>query len=251
MKISLASDLHLEFEDYDIQNTDNTDVLILAGDIMLGERPKLDFLERAAAQWKHIIYVAGNHEYYRGNFYSTRTELRKVSAQYNIHFLENESVVIDDITFIGCTLWTDCNKGDPVTMHDLSYSMNDYRVIRDDALGYTKLKPNTTRTAHYNSIEYIMRRAKAADKPFVITHHLPHPLSVPPQFKDDYHMNGGYQSNLDHMMSPHIPFWVHGHTHDPCDYTINGTRIIANPKGYPKERSNYQLRTIECLQDAS
>lgn len=246
MKISLASDLHLEFEDYDIQNTHNTDVLLLAGDIMLGESPKLSFLQRCSDQWEHIIYVAGNHEYYRGNFYSTRVKLREAAAQYDIHFLENESTTIEDITFIGCTLWTDCNRGDPATMHDLSYSMNDYRVIRDDNLGYTKLKPNTTRTAHYNSIEYIMRCAKAATNPFVVTHHLPHPDSVPVQFKDDYHMNGGYQSNLEHMMSPHISHWVHGHTHDPCDYVINGTNIIANPKGYPKERSNYYLRTIEC-----
>ena len=246
MKISLASDLHLEFEDYDIRNTDNTDVLILAGDIMLGEHAKLSFLQRCSDQWEHIIYVAGNHEYYRGNFYSTRVKLREVSAQYNIHFLENESVTIDDITFIGCTLWTDCNKGDLATMHDLSYSMNDYRVIRDDNLGYSKLKPNTTRAAHQQSIKYIASRAKAATNPFVVTHHLPHPDSVPAQYKNDYHMNGGYQSDLTHLLSPHIKYWVHGHTHDPCDYVINGTNIIANPKGYPKERSNYQLRTIEC-----
>lgn len=246
MKISLASDLHLEFEDYDIKNTDNTDVLILAGDIMLGEHPKLDFLERAAAQWKDIIYVAGNHEYYRGNFYSTRAKLREMAAQYKIHFLENESVIIDTVTFIGCTLWTDCNKGDPATMHDLQYSMNDYRTIRDDNLGFTKLKPSTTRAAHYNSIEYIARRAFKARNPFVITHHLPHPLSVPPKYKDDYHMNGGFQSNLEYMFTSNIRYWVHGHTHDPVDYTLHNTRIIANPKGYPKERSNYQLRTIIC-----
>ena len=35
MKIAIASDLHLEFGDLNIQNTDNADVLILSGDILV------------------------------------------------------------------------------------------------------------------------------------------------------------------------------------------------------------------------
>ena len=28
--------------------------------------------------------------------------------------------------------------------------------------------------------------------------------------------------------------WVHGHTHDSFDYTVNGTRVVCNPRGYAK-----------------
>ena len=38
MKIQIVSDLHLEFSDILIKNTNNADVLILGGDIMLAEK---------------------------------------------------------------------------------------------------------------------------------------------------------------------------------------------------------------------
>jgi len=46
------------------------------------------------------------------NFASTSIEpiydkLREGAALNNIHFLENDSVVIDGVRFLGTTLWTD------------------------------------------------------------------------------------------------------------------------------------------------
>jgi predicted phosphodiesterase len=29
--------------------------------------------------------------------------------------------------------------------------------------------------------------------------------------------------------------WIHGHSHDRCDYRIGKTRVVANPLGYPNE----------------
>jgi predicted phosphodiesterase len=29
--------------------------------------------------------------------------------------------------------------------------------------------------------------------------------------------------------------WVHGHTHNSCDYHIKRTRVLANPRGYVKD----------------
>ena len=37
MKIALCSDLHLEFEDIDLKNTEGAEVLVLSGDIMIAE----------------------------------------------------------------------------------------------------------------------------------------------------------------------------------------------------------------------
>ena len=37
MKIALCSDLHLEFKDVDLKNTEGAEVLILSGDIMVAE----------------------------------------------------------------------------------------------------------------------------------------------------------------------------------------------------------------------
>ena len=36
--------------------------------------------------------------------------------------------------------------------------------------------------------------------------------------------------------------WVHGHTHDSFDYTINGTRVVCNPRGYVIDGVNENAR---------
>ena len=158
MKIKLVSDLHLEFSDIDIPNTHGYDVLILAGDIMVAEdlydipspepyapggmrefQSKIKrvglwrkFLKRVSDDFPHVIYIAGNHEFYHGKWARTLDILHEECAKFpNVHFLECESIKIDEVTFIGGTLWTDMNKGDPLTLHAVRDMMNDFRVIRN------------------------------------------------------------------------------------------------------------------------
>ena len=129
MKIVVASDLHLEFSDINLQNQNNADVLILSGDIMLAEdlhdvpvavdpytpgslrdlNNKLsrtqrfrDFLSRVSFQFPHVVYVAGNHEFYHSKWVKGIQYLREECARYpNIHFLERDAVTIDDVLFVG------------------------------------------------------------------------------------------------------------------------------------------------------
>ncbi|HAZ99131.1 MAG TPA: metallo-dependent phosphatase, partial [Halomonas sp.] len=34
-----------------------------------------------------------------------------------------------------------------------------------------------------------------------------------------------------------MDLWIHGHVHEPVDIRHSGTRVIANPGGYPEEFS--------------
>jgi hypothetical protein len=53
------------------------------------------------------------------------------------------------------------------------------------------------------------------------------------KYSGEYHMNGGYRSNLEFFMEAYdIPLWFHGHMHDSVDYNVGGTRVLANPRGY-------------------
>ena len=122
MKIAIASDLHLEFGDIDLPNLHGADVLILGGDIMVAQDLRLnavtqpdheptnarksarkaqryrDFLQRCSDQFEHVIYVAGNHEFYHGNFHSSLDYLREEIGRYpNVSFLENDFRIIDDV----------------------------------------------------------------------------------------------------------------------------------------------------------
>jgi len=263
MKIALCSDLHLEFEDVDLKNTGGAEVLILSGDIMLAEdlhnHPPLtvnqyesytelgvrqksaqrfrSFLHRVSKEFPHVVYVAGNHEFYHGRWSESITHLRTECANYpNIYFLERDIKVINEVSFIGATLWTDCNKGDPLTLHALTDMMNDYRVIRNDEHNFSKLRPAHTLHRHQQTISYLKQvLPDLKDRKVVfVGHHAPSNLSTHPRYANETLMNGGYHSDLSELIldHPQIVLVTHGHMHDPFDYMIGTTRVVCNPRGY-------------------
>lgn len=265
MKIKLVSDLHLEFSDINISNHEDCDVLVLAGDIMvsqdlydhvetsygmysninladLGRRQQValryrDFLRRCSIEFPHVVYIAGNHEFYHGKWIQTIDILRDECAKYpNIYFLENDQKIINDLVFVGGTLWTDMNKGDPLTLHVARDMMNDYRTIRKELEGYTKLKPIDTAMRHRQTLSYFKKtiQADSAKKYVIVGHHSPSFLSCHPQYVNDKAMNGCYHSDLSDFIldHPQIVLWFHGHTHNAFDYMIGSTRIVCNPRGY-------------------
>ena len=249
MKIQVVSDLHLEFSDIFIPNA-GADVLILSGDILVAEkllRPNSEqgakfrnFLAKVSADFAHVVYIAGNHEFYGGgHFYGGVNKLRDYCKENfdNVYFLEDDIKVIDDVLFVGATLWTDMNKGDPMTILHVKDCMNDYRAIKDDRRGYVPIRPQDTYERHIRSKEYIRTVVANADpdqKIVVVAHHTPSWQSCAEQFRGDYLMNGAYHNNLDEyiMDHPQIRLWTHGHTHVAFDYMIGETRVVCNPRGY-------------------
>lgn len=269
MKIKVVSDLHLEFSDFNVRNDENCDVLVLSGDIIVandidGVSNSFDpwtnspysalegrqshavryvnFFKRVSFQFKHVIYVAGNHEFYQGKWNKTLSILRHLCANFsNVHFLECDHVYIDGFTFIGGTLWTDLNKYDPLTLHAVRDMMNDFRVIRDDDQGFTPLKPATTAVRHRKLVQYInlLTMGNSMDKFVVVGHHAPSFQSVHEHYRDQTLMNGAYASDLSEFIldRPQIKLWTHGHMHDPSDYMMGATRIVAAPRGYSKKEN--------------
>jgi len=276
MKIYVTSDIHLEFGDCFIKNEDNVDVLILAGDIMiaqdlhdhpedsinplvpLGSRQVAaqrfrDFLKRCSFQFPHVIYVAGNHEFYHGKWPIGIQYLRNECERFpNVYFMENDCRTIDDVTFVGCTLWTDMNKGDPLTLHAVKDMMNDFRVIRNSDLGFTTLRPSHISLAHRRSAQYIEHVVKQNPdrKHVVVGHHCPSFQSIHPRYAGDHIMNGAFASDLSQIMldNPQIKLWTHGHTHEDFDYVIGDTRVVCNPRGYINSESRadtWQPKLVE------
>jgi predicted phosphodiesterase len=267
IKIAIASDIHLEFGDCFLTNDSNADVLILAGDIMIAntlDRFQSDhaianrfreFLLRCSQTFPLTIYIAGNHEFYHGKLKKTPEILKKECDKFdNIKFLNSETFVLNDITFIGQTLWTDCNKYDPLTLLSLSSMMYDFKGIVNDEKGYTKFRPAHSAIIHRKHFDYIKNvvAEKSEQKFVVISHHAPSSLSIHPMYVNDTLMNGGYYSDLSEfiMDSPQIKLWVHGHMHNSFDYVIGETRVICNPRGYVGHERNesinpYTLKYVE------
>lgn len=295
MKIAVASDIHLEFGDLDIQNPDGAEVLILSGDICVAtditqRDPYLtmgleyrsnryhDFFQRCAEKFPHVVYVMGNHEHYHGDFGTTVPHMRAMLAYLpNLHILERDAVTIDDVTFVGGTLWTDMNNGDQLTLYHMRTMMNDFVCVKNSLRPVYRNVPLYEKDANGNYIEddrgcktqvamkkkqepgrfspedafeehvrtkgYIQSviQGRPDQKFVVVGHHAPSRLSTHPRYAHDTIMNGGYSSNLDEFIEDHpqIRLWTHGHTHEDFDYQIGATRVVCNPRGYV----NYETRT--------
>lgn len=291
MKIAVCSDVHLEFGPLSLENADGAEVLILSGDILV-ERDLDEYIEaqvesgfarhrstmfhtffqECCEAFPHVLYVAGNHESYHGDFKFTVSELkRKLGYLKNLHVLDKEVFKLGDYTFVGSTLWTDMNKEDPLTLFHMKDYMNDFRIIKNsnryvyknvpvyeyDDDGKVKLDENyrqiqigmkkkeePARFTPEDAVEenkkcfafikHVVSEAKDGEKIVVVGHHTPSHQSCHPRYAHDQIMNGGYHNNYEEYIEDHpqIVLWTHGHTHERYDYNIGMTRIICNPRGY-------------------
>ena len=278
MKIALCSDLHLEFAPISLENTENADVLILSGDICVandllerdsynirGEDDRSNrfhtFFQECSQRFPHVIYIMGNHEHYHGDYVRSHSILRdRLAYLRNLHVLDKETFVLDDVTFIGGTLWTDMNKEDPMTLYSMTGMMNDFRIVRNSnrtRLNGSKeepaiFSPQDAVDDHKQMMEYIrvVTEGKFDQKFVVCGHHSPSRSSTHPRYKDELLMNGGYSSDLSEFIlnNPQIKLWTHGHTHEEFDYMVGSTRIVCNPRGYlhyEERADHFKLKFFE------
>lgn len=306
MRIAVASDVHLEFGPLLLKNEQNADVLILSGDIctakgldyaagsgMYGDtyvtsknQRFIDFFKAVAFQFPHVIYVLGNHESYNFDIKYTATHIKEQLQQItNLYVLDDECKKIDDVTFIGGTMWTDMNKEDPLTLFHIKSRMNDFRIIKNgnrevfrtvpiyeynedgslkkDENGYNipighkkkaevaMFSPEDSVEMHRKFTSYLKLMTEGKDEKFVVcTHHSPSFQSMAPWYANDQLMNGAYHSSLEELIEqrPCIKLWTHGHTHEPFDYMVHNTRVVCNPRGYVQHEQralDFELKYVE------
>lgn len=249
MRFQLVSDLHLEFQPFEIINN-GAQVLILAGDICVADYFKRSeaspkhvyaqkfrkFFEQCSAEFPYVIYILGNHEHYHGRFDDTVNTLRGVLADLpNIYILDNTSVDIGDVRFVGTTLWTNFNNDMWSAKLAVKGALNDYHCVQRVRNGcYRKLTPDDTLSYHQAALVNIDHHARSHDNVIVVGHHAPSLRSIDPKYASSGLINYGYASDLEQFIAdrPSIKAWIHGHTHSSHDYVVADTRILCNPRGY-------------------
>ena len=235
MKINFISDLHLEFGPLEIE-PEAGDVLVLAGDIDI--KGRVDWINTIASKFNHVIYVLGNHEFYRGTIDSIYKKTRERLVD-NVHLLENESITIAGVTFHGATLWSDFLNGNPMSYLQCDQAINDYRLIRAGD-GKHRFKPQIAHSLHNISKVFLQENVKEGD--VVVTHMAPSLLSIHEKYKNDMNINGSYASDLSELILDTKPeLWFHGHVHTSFDYNVGNTRILCNPRGYVGEELNSEF----------
>jgi hypothetical protein len=235
------SDLHLEFDaNFFPKNEEKADILMLNGDICMGalfdktpESPYhakalefLDFFRFCSNEYEEVLYIPGNHEYYRGYIDTTDDIIRETLSVFpNIHFLNNQKWEKDGITFLGATLWTDMNHRDPITEQYLMSSMNDFRIVKwkHDSYG-GRFRPSDAAAFHYRTTKFFDEASAGLDNVVIMSHHAPSFMSVHPKYHNDFQMNYGYYSIF--------------------DYKINDTRVVCNPRGYKNENKFFKPHQI-------
>jgi Icc-related predicted phosphoesterase len=255
LRIRVLSDLHWEFlqgrEEAFAMPAVPADVVVLAGDIHVGSEGLL--WARQAFPDTEIVYVAGNHEFYDRVWDRVLPELRRVAKQLGVHFLDGDEVAISGVRFLGATLWTDFDLFGPlargIAMREAGRYITDFRLIevhrrRDgEPLAPTErqwLTPAQTVRWHAAKRHWLETalEAAAAGPTVVVTHHAPHFDSVHPRFAKDL-TSAAFASDLSPLLGK-AALWIHGHMHDSFDYVRQGTRVVANPRGYPRSRGGFE-----------
>lgn len=259
------SDLHLEFDTgeasgrggdghqdrvstfYSHPPKPEADVLVLAGDIHGGAQ---------AVAWadQHfaipVVLICGNHEPYGRELFRVIAYNRQKASATNGHivFLERATCTYrseagERARFIGTTLWTDfqlCGTAQ-ASMEIARQRLEDFSVIQIER-GYKlrPLRPSDTARLYAASVAFLREELSRSFDGItvVVTHHAPSCGSIAPAFQNDL-LNPAFASDLEALIRAYAPsLWIHGHMHDSFDYTIGGTRVVCNPRGYFPDQLN-------------
>jgi predicted phosphodiesterase len=230
--IAVASDLHVEFHaDHGAtlaaeMDPSGVDVLVLAGDIAVGTEIT-SALDMFCARFRDadVVYVHGNHEHYA----TLRADVMRATdaakaRNANLHVLDATMETIRGRRFLGGTLWFRDQKF-AARIRD---ALNDFLVIPDFV---PWVYDECART-----IAFLERELRPGD--IVVTHHLPSQACVAKRWQKSP-LNGFFVCDVEDLLRARKPsLWIHGHTHDSVDVTIEDTRIVCNPFGYATHEIN-------------
>ena len=248
MRIAYISDLHLEFTrmtSWDKIITKNWDIdwLILAGDIGGKDLVQLEdfFLFCKKQGYNQIVYIPGNHEYYRGNYRAQHWELEKLCHHMDIRFCDTIHRS-GDVLFVPTTLWAYLPL-DSMVAQAVRRNINDFRIVEG-------MTPELMNDLHLKSKLFIESALKFGNmsnlKTVVVTHFSPSMRGLHPRYNPEDPINQYFHNSLEDLILAYHPnIWIHGHTHDTCDYWIEDTHVLCNPLGYPGEN---ELRTIKVIE---
>jgi predicted phosphodiesterase len=277
LKIQLASDLHLESHPhFSLKPAPGADLLVLAGDVgsyqdgsLLSSLQIADFglarfsplpPDQGGAGWPTpVIFVAGNHEYDGQDFAATQLRLREACARLGITMLEQDTMELGGVRFVGCTLWADfdaltAQAGDSLSpaqklqARDKAFRAANYYLKKNHPLraGVAMLAPELREEAIKNQAWLRRTLASGFDGPtVVITHFAPSLRSADPRY-GLVPGTAGFCNALDDLL-PAAKLWLHGHLHCPADYMAHGCRVVSNPLGYAYKGEQATFKPDGCF----
>ena len=233
--IQYCSDLHLEFpknEQFIRANPIHpvAPILVLAGDIVpLGSISRFDwFFDRLASEFEQVIWVPGNHEYYRENLDTYEHPLHR-EIRNNIALVNDTTINYKGVNFIAATLWS---KISVQNAWMIERGMSDFHLIKT---GQSRLSSVGFNFLHRQSLNFIQAELEKHNcvPTIVCSHHVPTFINYPEQYKGSS-LNEAFASELSPLIEELGPeAWIFGHHHVNIPaFTIGKTQMLTNQLGY-------------------
>jgi Icc-related predicted phosphoesterase len=246
MRLQIFSDLHMDVRPpRPIAVVPDIDAVVVAGDTCEGAEAGFAFLRGIVPMQLPIIAVLGNHEFYKRCWRDELAQARSVAPLYGVHLLENDTLTLNGVRFIGATLWTDYQlfgaHNLPLAMSAAATGLRDHKRIKWSKQPWRRFRPQEALLLHKRSRAFITQTlAEPVTGPtVVVTHHAPHPGSLHPRYANDL-ISAAYVSDLTPLIESGKPaLWVHGHVHASFDYRVGDTRVLCNSHGYGTENPSF------------
>ena len=235
MKISYISDLHFESNpSFELINKDNSDVLILAGDIIIhNEFDKFKFwFDDINKKWKHIIYVKGNHELYGSDI-----------SQYTINM-----ETIDDVHFINLTYFPkmtnfeQCMQLTDICYIDMNGCYSTFGSLRNSRSQLTHVFMKKINYVNSHTDWYLSKILNELDKndKIIITTHFSPDLAcmIGYKYPEHQYFHRLMRQSIIESIQNKVDYWIYGHTHYNRDFEKYGVKFITN-------QCSTQVKTFE------
>jgi len=249
LMIQFTSDEHVEtYYDSDtlqLEVLDDTDVVILAGDIGSGSQVT-ELIKKYAEKYprKIFVFVAGNHEFYSRHYWGLHEHYDKeINAIENCYYLERGILYIGSVRILGCTLWSGFDLYGTERVREMGKlaesRVNDFRRIK---FGKTMMVWQDQRRLNLESGQFL---EDALEEPWggetvVVTHWPPIPQCVNNKYGAGILKNpltAYFNNDLSDLVRENkIYAWLYGHHHVHQAFEWEGTWFYSNPCGYEWEK---------------
>lgn len=243
------SDLHLEFGENrkNIHNklkSNNSEVLVLAGDVMYLNDQKDWFLDWCSNTFEMTYWIPGNHEFYGGedmNKYLTCN----IPVRENVFLVNNNVQEYKGIRFVLSTGWSSIS---PLNQLRIQVGMNDYRcmVLNDNKLTVPLMNDLSKESWNFISSELNEGIVQGfIGKQVAVTHYLPSFDLIAPMFVNDP-LNEAFANHKEYLMCD-AKIWVFGHSHYNQTKKIGNCISVSNTLGYIRYETVTDFSLIKTI----
>jgi hypothetical protein len=208
--------------------------VVVAGDTSNGLEG-LKFLDKLTKKGFNVFACDGNHEHY-ANLSQGRTA-EETAARFRERYPGQGNIgTVPVILRNGWYLVEDENRWDSY-MNDSRRCVLSEREVNErcwNDFNSIKLELQDWRDYQYRGV--------------VVTHTSPCVETLDPKFAGHYSNQwyfNPYMRELLKEFSENILVWCHGHTHARNEATVEGVRVVCNPRGYPGENPDWTPLTVE------